>query len=148
MTTKVELFTSGACPQNPGPGGWAHLLRKPGKERLRGGKAKHTTNNQMELVAVIKGLELLKSPRIVHIITDSRYIIDGMTCWIAKWKAQNWSLNKSGSKQVKNAELWQKLDALCKIHQITWEWVKGQSGHPDNERVDQEANRYAKAANA
>lgn len=97
----------------------------------------------MELIAVIKGLEALKSPRVVHVVTDSRYVVDGMTSWIIKWKAQDWSLNKSGTKPVKNADLWQKLDQLCQKHEVTWEWTKGHAGHPDNERVDQEASRQA-----
>ncbi len=141
--TKIELFADGACLGNPGPGGWAYLLRKPGKEKLWGGKERQTTNNRMELTAVIKGLEALKSSRVVHVVTDSRYVVDGMTSWIIKWKAQDWSLNKSGSKPVKNAELWQKLDQLSQKHEVTWEWTKGHAGHPENERVDQEASRQA-----
>lgn len=141
--SKIELFADGACLGNPGSGGWAYLLRKPGKEKLQGGKARHTTNNRMELIAVIKGLEALKSPRAVHVVTDSQYVINGMTRWIIKWKAQDWSLNKSGSKPVKNAKLWQKLDALCQKHEVTWQWVRGHAGHPENERVDQEASRQA-----
>ncbi len=144
---RIELFADGACLGNPGPGGWAYLLRKGAKEKLDGGKVRYTTNNCMELTAVIKGLQFLKSPRVVHVVTDSRYVVDGMTSWLANWKAKG-RLDKSGSKPVKNVELWQKLDELCQKHDVTWEWTKGHAGHPENERVDQEASKQALAAKA
>ncbi len=112
-----------------------------------GGRDRYTTNNRMELIAVIKGLEVLKSPRVVHVVTDSRYVIDGMTSWIANWKAQG-RMDKSGGKPVKNLELWQKLDELCQKHEVTWEWTKGHAGHPENERVDREASKQALVAKA
>ena len=146
MTTKIEIFTSGACPRNPGSGGWACLLSKPGKEQLISGNVKRSTNNRLELHAAIVGLRAIKTPSRIQITTDSKYIIDGMTTYIKRWKAKNWSHNQSGSKPVKNAELWQKLEQLCEQHEVTWHWVSKQSGHAENDRVDAEANRQAKLA--
>lgn len=143
MTDRVELFADGACLGNPGPGGWASLLRKGEKEKVIAGKAQHTTNNRMELLAVIRGLEFLKSPREVHVVTDSGYVVDGMTKWIESWKARRWLKRGSSSKQVLNVELWQKLDELCGKHQVTWEWTKGHAGHAENERVDHVAGQQA-----
>lgn len=148
MTTTVELFTSGACPQNPGPGGWACLLSKPGKEKLLSGNKRRTTNNRLELYAVIVGLRAIKKASQITVTTDSKYIVDGMNTYIKSWKAKNWSHNQSGSKPVKNAELWQKLEDLCERHEVTWHWVSKQSGHAENDRVDEEATRQARLARA
>lgn len=148
MTDKIELFTTGACPQNPGPGGWACLLRKLGKEKLLRGNTIRTTNNRLELYAVIVGLRAIKKPSRITVTTDSKYIVDGMTTYIKSWKAKNWSHNPSGSKPVKNAKLWQKLEELCEQHEVTWHWVSKQSGHAENDRVDEEATRQARLARA
>ena len=131
----VELFTDGACSGNPGPGGWGALLRYQGHEKeLSGGEA-DTTNNRMELLAVIHGLEALKRPVRVRICTDSQYVMRGITEWLASWKRRGW---KTADRQpVKNVDLWQRLEAALTPHQVEWEWVRGHSGHPENERVDQ-----------
>ena len=130
----VEIFTDGACRGNPGPGGWAALLRMGDKEReLAGGEAL-TTNNRMELLAAIRALEALKRPCRVQLHTDSVYVKDGITRWVHKWRQNGW---KTSDKQpVKNAELWQELIDACEPHRIEWKWVKGHSGHPENDRVD------------
>jgi len=148
MTTEIEMFTSGACPRNPGPGGWACLLRNPSKEKLISGNVRRSTNNRLELHAAIVGLRALKKPSCVVVTTDSKYIVDGITTYIKSWKAKKWSHNQSGSKPVKNAELWQKLDQLCEKHEVTWKWVSKQSAHPENDRVDDEALEQAKLARA
>ncbi|HEC12777.1 MAG TPA: ribonuclease HI [Acidiferrobacteraceae bacterium] len=137
--TKVEIYTDGACRGNPGPGGWGALLRT-GKqeEELFGGEA-NTTNNRMELMAAIKALESLKQPCEVVLTTDSTYVKKGITEWIENWKRRGW---KTASKSpVKNAELWQRLEAAERPHRVTWEWVKGHSGHDGNERADVLANQ-------
>ena len=140
----VELFADGACLGNPGPGGWAALLRYRGVEKeLSGGEAQ-TTNNRMELTAVVEGLNALTRASRVIVVTDSQYVQKGITQWIHSWKKRGW---RTADKQpVKNADLWQKLDAACAGHDITWEWVKGHAGHVENERVDKlartEAERY------
>lgn len=140
--TQIELFINGTCLVNPGPGGWAYLLRKPGKERLRGGSASDTTNNRMELTATIRALKALGSPSVIHVITSSKYVVDGMTTWSKRWKARGWSLNKSGSKPVKNAELWKELDQLSQSHEITWEWVRGHAQYERLEAISRaEANK-------
>lgn len=132
---RVEIFTDGACSGNPGPGGWAALLRWRGQERELSGAAATTTNNIMELTAVIAALEALKRPMAVTVFSDSRYLKDGITRWIHTWKRNGWlTINRQ---PVKNAELWRRLDAACAGHRIEWQWVKGHSGHPENERVDQ-----------
>lgn len=136
---EVTLYTDGACKGNPGTGGWGALLQsgKHSKE-LFGGEA-NTTNNRMELTAVIQGLAALKRPCIVNIYTDSQYVKNGMQQWIHNWKARGW---KTAAKQpVKNIELWQALDAAVSKHQIQWHWVKGHAGNPGNEKADELANR-------
>jgi ribonuclease HI len=135
----VEVYTDGACRGNPGPGGWGALLRYRGREKTLHGGECHTTNNRMELTAAIKALEALRGRRRVRLHTDSRYLRDGITTWLPVWKRSNWKT--SARKPVKNVDLWQRLDALALDHEIDWRWVKGHSGHPDNERVDALANR-------
>ncbi len=135
----VEIYTDGACRGNPGPGGWGVVLRYKGKEKeLYGGEAE-TTNNRMELTAAIKGLETLSRECDVILTTDSRYVMDGITKWLVNWKKRGWKT--ADKKPVKNAELWQALEAVNNKHRVKWEWVKGHAGHPENERADQLANR-------
>ena len=130
----VEIFTDGACRGNPGPGGWAVLLRMADKEReLSGGEAP-TTNNRMELTAAIRGLEALKKPCLVELHTDSNSVRDGITKWIHGWQRNGW--RTADRKPVKNAELWQELLDAAKPHRVAWHWVKAHSGHPENDRVD------------
>lgn len=139
MTTDVEVFTDGACRGNPGPGGWGVFLRygKTVKE-LYGGEAQ-TTNNRMELTAAIMALESLTRTCHVRLTTDSEYVKNGITQWLPKWKARGW---RTASKQpVKNADLWQRLEQAAARHQVQWHWVRGHSGHPENERADALANR-------
>ena len=137
---EVELFTDGACSGNPGPGGWGAILRlktADGGERekeLSGGDPA-TTNNKMELMGAISGLEALKRPCVVRLYTDSKYVMDGATKWIHGWKKNGW--RTADKKPVKNAELWQRLDAALKSHEVQWHWVKGHAGHAENERADQ-----------
>jgi len=135
----TEIFTDGACKGNPGPGGWGVLLRHNGVERELFGGEPQTTNNRMEMMAVIKALEALKRPCTVVITTDSQYVKNGMTLWLAGWKAKGWKT--ADKKQVKNQDLWQQLDQLVAKHQVSWHWVRGHNGHDENERVDQLANR-------
>jgi len=139
LSAVIEIFTDGACRGNPGPGGWGALLRFDGKEKELYGAEAETTNNRMEMLAAISALESLKHNRhLVIITTDSRYVMDGMTKWLPGWKKKNW---KTASKQpVKNKDLWQRLDLLAGDLNIEWRWVKGHSGHPENERVDELAN--------
>lgn len=134
----VEIFTDGACRGNPGPGGWAALLRKGTTEKMISGAEKISTNNQMELMAAIQGLEQLKKPVRVTLTTDSQYVRQGITQWIEGWKRNGWMTSQK--KPVKNRELWQRLDAAVAEHQVEWLWVKGHSGHRENEMVDQAAN--------
>jgi len=135
----VEIFTDGACRGNPGPGGWGVLLRYGEHEReLYGGEA-DTTNNRMELQAAIEGLRALSEPCRVTLTTDSVYVKNGITSWLPGWKAKGWKT--ASRKPVKNVDLWQALDEQNQRHQVSWEWVKGHSGHPENERADQLANR-------
>lgn len=136
---RVELFTDGACRGNPGLGGWGVVLRFGEREKdLYGGEI-DTTNNRMELTAAIKGLQALKEPCHVVLTTDSQYVKQGIQEWMAKWKTNGW---KTASKDpVKNQDLWQQLDAETQRHTIDWRWVKGHSGHADNEHADQLANR-------
>jgi len=130
----VEIYTDGACRGNPGPGGWGALLRMGEKEReLSGGEAL-TTNNRMELMAAIKALEALKRPCRVQLHTDSVYVRDGITKWIHGWRRNGWKT--ANKKPVKNAELWQELLDAAAPHRVEWRWVKGHSGHPENDRVD------------
>jgi ribonuclease HI len=141
MSDAVELFTDGACLGNPGPGGWAALLRWGGVEKMLAGGELDTTNNRMELTAAIAGLEALKRPCNVQLTTDSRYVQQGIEQWVAKWCANGW---RTADKQpVKNQELWQRLATACARHQIRWAWVRGHSGHPENERVDRAAREQA-----
>lgn len=135
----VEIFTDGACRGNPGPGGWGALLRYNGTERELYGYQAEATNNQMELMAAIQGLEALSRPCEVILTTDSQYVRQGITEWIAGWKRKNWKT--AAGKPVKNQDLWQRLDQAAAPHQVDWRWVKGHSGHDENERVDQLANR-------
>lgn len=137
--SEVTLYTDGACKGNPGMGGWGAFLQSGSHSKeLFGGEA-NTTNNRMELTAVIQGLAALKRPCIVNIYTDSQYVKNGMQEWIHNWKARGW---KTASKQpVKNAELWQALDSEVNKHQVHWHWVKGHAGHPGNEKADELANR-------
>lgn len=134
----VEIFTDGACRGNPGPGGWAALLRKGDTEKMISGAQESSTNNQMELMAAIQGLEQLKKPVRVTLTTDSQYVRQGITQWIAGWKRNGWMTSQK--KPVKNKELWQRLDAAVAEHEVEWLWVKGHSGHRENEMVDQAAN--------
>lgn len=142
--TQVEIATDGACKGNPGPGGWGAVIRSGAREReLSGGEAM-TTNNRMELTAVIEALNALKRPCAVTLSTDSRYVMDGLTKWIHGWRRNGW---KTAARQpVKNADLWQALVEATARHRITWEWVKGHAGHPDNERADRLASDAAIAA--
>ncbi|WP_281502015.1 ribonuclease HI [Alcanivorax sp. S6407] len=136
---KVAMFTDGACRGNPGPGGWGVVLRYGDKEKEMHGGEPETTNNRMELMAAIAGLEALRQPCQVVLTTDSRYVMDGVTQWMPNWKKRGW---KTASKQpVKNVDLWQRLDAATAPHDIDWQWVKGHSGHPENERADALANK-------
>jgi ribonuclease HI len=132
---KVEIFTDGACSGNPGPGGWGTILRMGEKERELSGGDRATTNNRMELMAAIQGLEALKRSCHVRLFTDSTYVKDGVTKWIHGWKKNGWKT--ADKKPVKNAELWQRLDAALGTHKVSWHWVKGHAGHDDNERADE-----------
>ncbi|HET7316112.1 MAG TPA: ribonuclease HI [Sphingomicrobium sp.] len=132
---EVEIFTDGACRGNPGPGGWAALLRTGDKEREIGGGERLTTNNRMELTAAIEALNALKRPCRVELHTDSNYVRDGITKWIHGWKRNGW--RTADKKPVKNAELWQQLLEAESRHDVKWHWVKGHSGHPENDRVDE-----------
>jgi ribonuclease HI len=134
----VEVFTDGACRGNPGPGGWAALLRYGDTDRVISGAEPQTTNNRMELMAAIEALAVLKRPARVELTTDSQYLRQGVQQWMANWKRNGW--RTSQKQPVKNRDLWERLDALTVQHDIAWHWVKGHSGHPENERVDQEAN--------
>jgi ribonuclease HI len=137
----VEAFTDGACLGNPGPGGWAALLRYGGHERLVSGGSPATTNNRMELQAAIGALESLKRSAAVTLSTDSQYVQRGITEWVPKWKRNGW--RTADGKPVKNQDLWQQLDALVATHRVSWQWVRGHSGHPENERVDGAAREAA-----
>ena len=135
----VELFTDGACRGNPGPGGWGVLLRYQEKERELWGGEPETTNNRMELQAAIEGLRALSEPCRVNLTTDSQYVRKGITEWISAWKRRGW--RTAAKKPVKNVELWQLLDAEASRHQVEWHWVKGHSGHRENDIADTLANR-------
>lgn len=134
----VEIFTDGACKGNPGPGGWGALLRCNGHEKTINGAENDTTNNRMELTAALEALKSLKRPCKVDLTTDSQYVRKGITEWIHGWKKKGW---KNASRQpVKNSDLWKALDQATQQHEIQWHWVKGHSGHPENELADQLAN--------
>ena len=135
----VEIFTDGACRGNPGPGGWGALLRYGDNERSLCGGEHETTNNRMELMAVIKGLSALQRPCEVQITSDSTYVLKGIQEWMPNWKKKGWKT--ASKKPVKNVDLWQQLDQLVEMHSIDWQWVKGHSGHAENEIADQLANR-------
>lgn len=136
---KVMLFTDGACKGNPGPGGWGALLRYGDKEKELCGGEQNTTNNRMELMAAIEGLKALTRRSEVILTTDSNYVKQGITQWLAGWKRNGW--RTAAKEPVKNQDLWQRLDEQCQRHQIEWCWVKGHAGHIDNERADALANR-------
>ncbi|MDM7858726.1 ribonuclease HI [Thiopseudomonas acetoxidans] len=139
MTDVVEIYTDGACKGNPGPGGWGALLRYQGNEREIFGGEPATTNNRMELMAVIQALTALKRSCQVELTTDSKYVMQGVQQWLENWKARGW---KTASKQpVKNQDLWQLLDEQVQRHQVQWRWVAGHTGHPGNERADELANK-------
>ncbi len=139
MADMVEIYTDGACRGNPGPGGWGVLMRYKGHEKTLYGGEPHTTNNRMELMAAIKALEALKRPSRVRLTTDSEYVKKGIVEWISGWKKRGWKT--AGRKAVKNADLWQELDALASRHDIEWHWVRGHSGHSENEMADALANK-------
>ena len=131
---KVEIFTDGACSGNPGPGGWAAILRAGSHEKEIFGGERLTTNNRMELMAAIRALEALKKPSIAVIHTDSRYVMDGLTQWLPRWKRNGWKT--ADKKPVKNGDLWRLLDEQVARHDVIWRWVEGHSGHLENERAD------------
>ena len=135
----VEIYTDGACRGNPGPGGWGALLTSGEHQKELSGAEPLTTNNRMELTAVIRALEALKRPTEARVFTDSEYVRRGITEWVKSWKARGWKT--ADRKPVKNQDLWERLDALAAGHKIEWRWVKGHSGVPGNERVDQLANQ-------
>ena len=137
-TNLVEIYTDGACRGNPGPGGWAALLRFNDVEKIISGAEEETTNNRMELMAAIHGLEALSRECSVKLTTDSKYVMQGITSWLHAWKGNNWKTSQK--KPVKNVDLWQRLDSSVHKHRVEWFWVKGHSGHLENERVDMAAN--------
>ena len=134
ISNTVEIFTDGACSGNPGPGGWGLVLRYNGTEKELSGGEVETTNNRMELMAAIEGLRALTRPMRIHIYTDSTYVKDGITKWIVNWKRNGWKT--AAKKPVKNVDLWQALDDALVGHKVEWFWVKGHSGHVENERAD------------
>lgn len=138
MSDLVEIFTDGACRGNPGPGGWAALLRYGDQEKLIKGAEQQTTNNRMELTAAIEGLAALRRSSHVRLTTDSQYLRQGINDWLPRWKRNGW--RTAARRPVKNRDLWERLDELSQRHQIDWCWVKGHSGHPENDRVDEAAN--------
>ncbi|GMR20176.1 MAG: ribonuclease HI [Gammaproteobacteria bacterium] len=139
VAARVHIYTDGACRGNPGPGGWGALLRYGDTEKELYGGERETTNNRMELMAAIQALESLTRPCNVVLTTDSTYVMKGISEWLVNWKRNGWKT--AARKPVKNADLWQRLEAATHEHEIQWDWVKGHSGHPENERADQLANR-------
>lgn len=139
MADRVEIWTDGACSGNPGPGGWGAVLRYGDREKELFGGERDTTNNRMELMAAIRALEALKRPSQVSLTTDSTYVRSGITDWIDGWKRNGW--RTAAKKPVKNADLWRRLDEARKPHRIEWHWVRGHTGHPENERADELARR-------
>jgi len=137
----VQIYTDGACKGNPGPGGWGVLLRMGGHEKEMSGGAAETTNNRMELTAAIKGLQALTQPCVVELYSDSKYVLDGITKWIHGWQKRRWK--NASKKPVLNADLWRELLDAAAPHQMSWNWVKGHSGHPENDRADQLASDQA-----
>jgi len=146
MMQTVEIHTDGACLGNPGPGGWAALLRCAGKERELAGGEPATTNNRMELMAAIAALEALKQPCEVVLHSDSKYVLQGISEWLPNWLRRGWKT--AGGEPVKNQDLWQRLHAAAAAHRMQWLWVKGHAGHPDNERVDALARAQAQRMSA
>ncbi len=138
MTDMVEIYSDGACRKNPGPGGWAAILRYRGHEKCLSGAEAETTNNRMELMGAIQGLEALRRPSQVRLYTDSQYVQKGITQWVANWKKNGWRTKDASP--VKNAPLWQRLDAACSRHQVDWQWVRGHAGNEGNELADRAAN--------
>ena len=143
MSEPVQIWTDGACLGNPGPGGWGALLRWNGSERELSGSEPDTTNNRMELMAAIQALEALKRPCAVTLTTESQYVRKGITEWLSNWKRNGWKT--ASRKPVKNDDLWRRLDLAVARHQVSWAWVKGHSGHPENERADALASAAARA---
>jgi len=143
---KVEIFTDGACSGNPGPGGWGAILRSGPHEKEIWGGEPQTTNNRMELLAVIRALELLKRPVAARVHTDSQYVQKGISEWIHGWKARGWKT--AAREPVKNADLWRELDAAASRHKVSWIWVRGHAGHVENERADALARRGVEAVRA
>ena len=139
MSARIQIYSDGACRGNPGPGGWGALLCYNGAERALSGAVTATTNNRMELLAAIMGLEALTRPSAVALTTDSQYVKNGITDWLAKWKKNNWQT--AAKRPVKNRDLWLRLDRACQPHRIEWQWVRGHSGHHENERADRLANQ-------
>ena len=135
MAETVEIYTDGACSGNPGPGGWGVLMRYGVHEKELCGGEPETTNNRMEMMAVIQGLSALKKRSTVHIYTDSKYVMDGINQWMDGWKARGWKT--ASKKPVKNQDLWQEIDSRVTAHDVTFFWVKGHAGHPENERADE-----------
>ena len=144
--SEVEIFTDGACIGNPGPGGWAALLRYKKVEKWISGGEAMTTNNRMELMAAIRGLELLRKKSRVKLTTDSQYVKQGIETWLTRWQATGW--RTSDKKPVKNQDLWERLAAAAKQHDVAWVWTRGHSGHAENEKVDKLAREAALAAAA
>lgn len=140
---RVQIYTDGACSGNPGPGGWGAILRYKKTDKEISGFEENTTNNRMELTAAIKALESLKRKVSADLYTDSEYVRQGMQSWLPKWKAKSWRLSSGG--EVKNRDLWERLDALCQEHDVTFHWIKGHAGHPENERADQLARSGVEA---
>ncbi len=140
----VTLFTDGACSGNPGPGGWGAILRWNGTEKELSGGEPGTTNNRMEMTAVIRGLSALKRPCRVEVYTDSQYVQKGISEWLRGWKARGWKT--ADNKPVKNEDLWRALDEVASRHQVSWHWVRGHAGHPENERADALARQGLKDA--
>jgi len=135
MTTpQVDVFTDGACSGNPGPGGWGAILRSGAHEKEISGGERMTTNNRMELMAAIRALEALSKPSTVILHTDSKYVMDGITQWLPRWKKNGWKT--ADKKPVKNEDLWRALEAECARHEVSWRWVRGHNGHAENERAD------------
>jgi len=139
MTEPVDIYTDGACSGNPGPGGWGAILRTGGREREIFGGEVQTTNNRMEMMAVIEALRAMKRPVAARVFTDSQYVQKGITEWIHGWKRRGWKT--ADRKPVKNEDLWRQLDALAAEHQVEWHWVRGHAGHIENERADELARR-------
>ncbi len=135
----VQVYADGACKGNPGPGGWGAILMEGGNEKELFGGSPQTTNNRMELTAVIRALEALKHPSTVEVYTDSQYVQKGISEWLPDWKRRGW--RTADKKPVKNVDLWQELEQVAGKHRVSWHWVKGHAGHPENERADELANR-------